>query len=76
MAEYAVAAAQKSQVILTTHSPQFLDAFGMETPSTTVANWDQGRTVLRVLEGEKLAEWLKAFSLGGLFRSGELEDLT
>lgn len=76
VAEYAVAAAQKSQVILTTHSPQFLDAFGTETPSTTVASWDQGQTMLRVLEGAKLGEWLKSYSLGRLFRSGELEDLT
>lgn len=75
VAEYAVAAAQKSQVILTTHSPQFLDAFGMEPPSTTVAKWDRGQTVLRVLEDEQLEEWLKAFSLGSLFWSGELEEL-
>lgn len=76
IAEYAVAAAQTSQVILTTHSPQFLDAFDAEAPvTTTVASWDQGQTLLRVLDGEKLREWLKEYSLGKLLASGELEEM-
>ncbi len=75
VAEYAVAASQKSQVILTTHSPQFLDAFGGDPPTTTVTSWEGGQTLLNVLDGDRLREWLKAYSLGGLFRSGELEAL-
>ncbi len=75
IAEYAVEAAERSQVILTTHSPQFLDAFKDTFPTTTVAMWDSGQTVLKVLEGDTLREWLKGYSLGKLFQSGELEGL-
>ncbi len=75
VAEYAVDAAQRSQVILTTHSPQFLDAFGTHAPTTTVAIWQEGQSVLKVLEEETLRKWLEEYSLGSLFKSGELEGL-
>jgi predicted ATPase len=75
VAEYAIDAAQRSQVILTTHSPQFLDAFKDDIPATTVMLWEDGQTALRMLEGDLLKKWLKGFSLGRLFRSGELESL-
>ncbi len=75
VAEFARQAADRSQVILTTHSPQLLDAFRDEPPTTTVARWKDGETQLSVIEGEELARWLKEFSLGALFRSGELEGL-
>jgi predicted ATPase len=73
VAEFAREAAQRTQVILTTHSPQFLDAFREEPPTTTVAHWVDGETRLSVVDGEELARWLEAYSLGALFRSGELE---
>jgi len=75
VAEYAVEAAERSQVILTTHSPQFLDAFDDTRPTTTVAKWVDGETVLKVVDGQALERWLEAYSLGKLFRSGELEDM-
>lgn len=73
IAEYAADAAQRTQVILTTHSPQFLDAFGETQPETTVVKWRDGQTALEKLDGELLKQWLKEFSLGSLFKSGELE---
>ncbi len=60
-------------MILTTHSPQFLDAFTDTIPATTVALWEDGQTVLKTLEGDTLSAWLKGYSLGKLFKSGELE---
>jgi predicted ATPase len=73
IAELATDAAEKTQVIFTTHSPQFLDAFTSASPTTTVAEWVDGETRLSVLNGEELQRWLKEYSLGSLFRSGELE---
>lgn len=73
VAEFAREAARKTQVILTTHSPQFLDAFREEPPTTTVAHWIDGETRLSMVDGQELARWLEAYSLGALFRSGELE---
>ncbi|MEQ1543685.1 AAA family ATPase [Methyloglobulus sp.] len=75
IAEYAIEAATRSQVILTTHSPQFLDAFGTTRPTTTVAKWENGETILQTLRDEDLDYWLKEYSLGTLFRSGELEQM-
>lgn len=73
VAEYASQAARRSQVIFTTHSPSFLDAFRDVALSTTVVDWKEGKTSLRVRSGDELAYWLKEYSLGELFRSGELE---
>ena len=73
VAEHAVDAALRSQVILTTHSPQFLDAFKETLPTTTVTKWDEGQTELKTLDGEELKYWLKEYTLGSLYKSGELE---
>jgi predicted ATPase len=75
IAEYAVDASKRSQVIMTTHSPQFLDAFGGTRPTTTVAKWVNGETMLQTLRDEDIDYWLKEYSLGSLFRSGELEQM-
>jgi predicted ATPase len=75
VAEYAVDASQRAQVILTTHSPQFLDAFGDTTPTTTVTLWSEGETRLKTLDGDALKEWLMEYSLGSLFLSSELEEM-
>ena len=73
VAEYARDAAGRTQVVLTTHSPELLDAFGDDPPTTTVTDWSEGQTMLRVLAGENLDYWLKKYTLGELYRSWELE---
>lgn len=74
IAEYASDAATRTQVILTTHSPQLLDAFSEIKQQTTVLKWTDGETSLVGVEGDRLKTWLENYSLGSLFRSGELED--
>jgi predicted ATPase len=77
IAEYAVQASKRTQVIFTTHSADFLDAFrdtGV-APTTTVTQWRDGATILKVLEGDELAYWLREYTLGQLFRSSELEQI-
>lgn len=73
IAEYARDASMRSQVVLTTHSPDFLDAFGEEIPATTIVEREAGETRLRVLSGEDLSYWLQQYTLGELYRSKELE---
>ena len=73
VAEYAVQASTRTQVILATHSPSLLDAFTDCVPTTTVVEWLDGRTTLSVRSGDDLAYWLKEYSLGELYRSGQLE---
>lgn len=75
VAEYARQAAIKSQVILTTHSPDFLDAFGSNPPTTTIVESNEGESVLRVVADDELSYWLKKYSLGELYRSKELEEM-
>ena len=75
IAEYAAEASSHAQIVFTTHSPQFLDAFTDIKPTTTVAKWENGETSLHVLEGDELKYWLSEYSLGSLFTSGELEAL-
>ncbi len=73
IAEYAVEASRKTQVILTTHSPEFLDAFRDTIPKVTVAFWEDGQTVLKTPPEDVLKDWLKQYTLGSLMSSGELE---
>ncbi|MGH9943536.1 MAG: AAA family ATPase [Pyrinomonadaceae bacterium] len=73
VAEFAADAALRAQVVLSTHSPQLLDAFTETKPTTTVFKWHDGETLLQNLSGEDLDYWLKEYTLGALFKSGELE---
>lgn len=73
VAELAAEAAEHSQVILTTHSSELLSAFTQTAPTTTVAQCTDGETHLSVLDATELERWLRDYSLGALFRSGELE---
>ncbi|RYD31696.1 MAG: chromosome segregation protein SMC, partial [Verrucomicrobiaceae bacterium] len=75
VAEYAVQASRRAQIILTTRSPQLLDAFSETRPTTTVVKCEEGETCLFQLDDAKLAGWLEEYSLGSLQRSGELEDM-
>jgi predicted ATPase len=73
IAEHAVDAALRTQIVFTTHSPQFLDSFSATRPTATVLECREGRTVMDTLSDERLAYWLQAYSLGKLFVSGALE---
>lgn len=75
IADFAVEASRHTQVIFTTHSDSFLDAFQKIRPTTTIAKWADGETTLTTLDDTRLAYWLEDYSLGKLFRSGELENL-
>lgn len=75
IAELAADAAQKSQIIITTHSAEFLDACTKFKPTTTIAKWADGKTSLTIVSDKTLECWIKEYTLGQIFRSGELEEL-
>lgn len=75
VAEYAEDAASRTQVILTTHSAQLLDAFTKGAPATTVVKWVNGQTELHRLSDASLDYWLQHYTLGSLQLSGELEEM-
>jgi predicted ATPase len=73
IADFSAEAAQHSQIVFTTHSPAFLDAIGKHNPTITVVEAREGKTHLRNVSGEELEYWLKRFTLGDIYQSGELE---
>jgi hypothetical protein len=75
VAEYAAEAAERTQVIMTSHSPVFLDAYSQVAAQVTLLHWEDGQTQLFPLTPEMLNKWLEKYRLGELFTSGELEAL-
>ncbi len=73
LAEYAVEASERTQIIMTSHSPQFLDAFSQVSPQVTLLHWEDGQTRLLPLTDETLSVLLDHYRLGQLFTTGELE---
>ncbi len=71
IAEFAAAAATRTQVVLSTHSPQMLDAFGETLPATTIFNWAGNHTELKTISGRELRKWVQEYSLGRFIFSGE-----
>lgn len=56
---------KRKQIIVSTQSVEFLNEFDPE--DIIVADREQGKSLLRRLNGEELAEWLKDYSLGELW---------
>jgi predicted ATPase len=75
IAEHAIDASERAQIIFSTHSPEFLNSFTDVIPTTTVVQWEKGQTNLKTLAGSDLDYWLREYSLGSLFKSGELENM-
>jgi len=75
IAEYAEDASQRTQVILTSHSPEFLDAFTALSPHVTLCHWEEGETHLYELDSQMLGRWLDQYRLGHMFTRGDLETL-
>jgi len=73
VAEFAAEAAARTQVILTTHSSDFLSAFRDPIPFVTVCRCENGETILQTKTGQDLEYWLKEYTLGELYRSRQLE---
>jgi predicted ATPase len=76
IAEYAVEASENSQIVFTTHNTDFLSAFPKDfIPTVTVVENKDGKTTLKNLKKEDLKYWIREYTLGDLFRSGELEGM-
>jgi predicted ATPase len=77
VAELAEDAALRTQLIFTTHSAAFLDGFSKDTPpTTTVMGLEDGQTELKTVRPDELADWLQDYSLGSLYQSRTLDNLS
>jgi predicted ATPase len=72
VAELLREASERTQLIVTTHSDILVSAFEDRPEAIVVCERDEDGTHLRRLESERLREWLKEYSLGDLWISGEI----
>lgn len=72
IAELLIEASQRTQIIVTTHSDTLVSALSEVPESVLVCERDDAGTHLRRLEPDRLTEWLEKYSLGELWRMGEI----
>ena len=72
LAELLRSASERSQLIVTTHSDVLVDALTDTPESVVICEKHEGRTEMRRLDKEDLAKWLKDYTLGNLWSSGQL----
>lgn len=65
-------ASKKTTLIITTHSDLLIDALSETPEAVVVVEKENGATKLNRLNKEKLSKWMKEYSLGDLWRSGEI----
>lgn len=72
IAELLIDASDKTQLIVTTHSDVLVSALSDCPESVLVCERDDMGTHLRRLEKDQLKEWLDKYTLGELWRMGEI----
>jgi len=65
-------ASARMQLIITTHSSTLIEEFSDEPESVVVCEKNSGASALRRLSKPELTEWLGKYTLGELWRKGEL----
>ena len=65
-------ASERTQLIVTTHSDVLVNTLTDQPESIVVCEKHDGQTEMRRLDKNYLAKWLKNYSLGDLWTSGEL----
>ncbi|MFA6448898.1 MAG: AAA family ATPase [bacterium] len=72
IADLLVDASHRTQLIVTTHSDILIDALTKTPEAVIVCEKHEGSTTMRRLDEKKLKAWLKKYSLGELWRKGEI----
>jgi predicted ATPase len=72
LAKLLVAASERTQLIITTHSDVLVDALTAQPESVIVCEKAGGESQFRRLERESLKEWLEKYTLGQLWSMGEI----
>ena len=72
IADLLIDASKRCQLIVTTHSDVLVDALTDTPESVVVCEKNNGQTEMRRLDKNDLANWLKDYTLGNLWSSGEL----
>ncbi|MDP2982392.1 MAG: AAA family ATPase [Candidatus Latescibacter sp.] len=72
VAELLVEASKRTQLIVTTHSDILVSALSEQPESVLVCEHDEQGTHMRRLDQKKLKKWLENYTLGELWRMGEI----
>lgn len=72
IAKLLVEASERTQLIVTTHSDILVDALSDNPDAILVCEKEDGQTKIKRLNAEELRPWLKEYSLGKLWMSGQL----
>jgi predicted ATPase len=72
LAELLVAASERMQLVVTTHSDILIDALSDHPEAVIVCDKDKDGSHFKRLSAADLQVWLKRYSLGELWRKGEL----
>ncbi|MCX6641220.1 MAG: AAA family ATPase [bacterium] len=72
VADLLIEASHRTQLIVTTHSDILVDALTKVPEAVMICEKHEGSTTMKRLSSCDLKEWLKKYSLGELWRSGEL----
>ena len=67
-----LSASERTQLIVTTHSDVVVDALTDTPQSVVVCEKHDGQTEMRRLDKDDLTKWLKDYTLGNLWSSGQL----
>jgi predicted ATPase len=72
LADLLVAASERTQIIVTTHSDILVDALTERPEAVVVCEKHEGQTQMKRLQKEELAKWLEKYRLGQLWIDGQL----
>ncbi len=72
LADKLVAASQRTQIIVTTHSDILVDAMTERPETIVVCEKQNGQTVMKRLRREDLVQWLAQYRLGQLWTKGQI----
>lgn len=72
LAELLVDASSRTQLVVTTHSDTLVDALSEVPDALVVCERNDGVTTMRRLDPLRMRGWIEHYSLGKLWRSGEI----
>lgn len=67
-----LAASERTQLVVTTHSAVLIDELESKPEAVIVCEKENGRSLLRRLDRDRLKGWLHDYSLGQLWRRGHI----
>ena len=72
LAKLLLSASKRMQLVVTTHSDGLVDEFSGDPSAVIVCEKHDGSSTLKRLNANQLSDWLKRYTLGQLWRTGEI----